>query len=109
MSQQQEQIDIESIDFTSIVQLRRALHRIGVSSSTPGLTGTKRMRELGKRVRQASGEIVPDSLCSSEFNNKSMMEIRQELIRHGLDTSTEGLKGQARRSCLIKRLMESKK
>ena len=53
-----EDIDIDALDFTSIVQLRRALHRIGVSSSTPGLNGTKRMRELGKRVRIAAGDIV---------------------------------------------------
>ena len=63
-----EEIDIDAIDFTSIVQLRRALHRIGVSSSTPGLTGTKRMRELGKRVRIAAGDIVPSTKEEEEVS-----------------------------------------
>jgi len=110
---EEEKINISSIDFNSIVQLRRALHRIGVNSSTPGLTGTKRMRELGNRLRAAISnekeEEEEEEEDFGEWNNKSMMELRQELIRRGIDTSTHGVTGHDRRRCLMKRLQSSRK
>jgi len=104
----------------SLGALKEQLLALGVHTATPGLSGDERLRELNLRLNLAlnretlsSRESAPraaaavDDEPTTTLSHLSMAEIRSRLAALGVDTSTPGLTGDARRDELMKRLVSS--
>lgn len=92
------------------------LEKLGISTSTPGLTGDERFEELAARLKQSQGLLAaPAGKClatsssndTSNLGNLSIGELRSRLTALGESTDTPGLTGEERWNALMKRLVQA--
>ena len=94
----------------SISSVKEQLTRLGIDTSTPGLSGDERLDELNLRLtlaqnrssissREAKSKATASSTTgdSSSLDHLSMTDIRSRLDALGIDTSTPGMSGDNRR------------
>lgn len=96
----------------SISALKEQLIAIGIDTSTPGLSGDQRLRELHLRLTLAQNRTAISSREAtksmesggdngedlSSLDHLSMTDIRSRLDSLGVDTTTPGLSGDGRRT-----------
>eukprot|EP00981_Chlorochromonas_danica_P010206 scaffold3057_cov163-Ochromonas_danica.AAC.12 len=92
---------------------------MGISTSTPGLTGDDRFEELAFRLKAAQEKLAKTDLQASDntlktspvarndndFKHLTIGELRSRLAALGESTSTPGLTGDDRWNALLKRLI----
>jgi hypothetical protein len=113
----------------SISQIKEQLSKLGLSTSTPGLTGEDRQEELKSRLDnfneirrgvpgggnedgssgKADGSAGDNSnaVPALNTNHLSIGELRSRLTMLGVSTTTPGLAGEERRNELLQRLIHS--
>ncbi|RYG94866.1 hypothetical protein EON65_56825 [archaeon] len=102
----------------NIGEIKQELERLGVSTSTPGLSGEDRYEELLHRLKIAESKLksvaqqsTPSILMNKEdinsMGNLSIGELRTRLTSLGVSTTTPGLTGEARWNELMKRLVRA--
>lgn len=107
-----------SDEFLSLVQIKKELQDLGLSSSTPGLSGDERYNELLRRLNAAQSKITSvgttavdiassDSPLISDVKQLNLTEIRSRLSALGISTSTPGLTGEDRWNALMQRLVSA--
>lgn len=107
-----------SDEFLSLVQIKKELQDLGLSSSTPGLSGDERYNELLRRLNAAQSKITSvgttavdiassDSPLISDIKQLNLTEIRSRLSALGISTSTPGLTGEDRWNALMQRLVSA--
>lgn len=96
---------------SNLSELKKQLQELGISTSTPGLTGEERFKELLVRLNNAPRPIslnaaVPsiDPELIQSLKQLSLTEIRTKLTSLGISTSTPGLSGEDRWNALVQRL-----
>lgn len=106
----------------NIGTLKTELEKMGISTSTPGLTGDDRFEELAFRLKaaqeklaktdlQASADLLKTSTSAvvrddnNDFKHLTIGELRSRLAALGESTSTPGLTGDDRWNALLKRLI----
>lgn len=107
-----------SDEFLSLVQIKKELQDLGLSSSTPGLSGDERYNELLRRLNAAQSKTTSvgtaavdiassDSPLISDIKQLNLTEIRSRLSALGISTSTPGLTGEDRWNALMQRLVSA--
>jgi hypothetical protein len=108
----------------SISSLKDQLGRLGIDTSTPGLSGDERLKELNLRLMLAQnrskmnsreaqssedhdGEALATGWDIPSLNHLSMSELRSRLETLGIETATPGKAGDERRQELIRKLVDS--
>ena len=71
---------------TSLSALKERLFELGVSTSTPGLSGAARLEELQRRL-----DIAESASDLTSLESLSMSEIRSRLGELGESSATPGL------------------
>jgi hypothetical protein len=94
----------------SLVQVKEQLVKLGMSTSTPGLTGDERHEELRSRLEnynKMKNVSIISADNSSRLADLSIGEIRSRLSMMGVSTNTAGFVGEQRREELLQRLINT--
>lgn len=97
-------------EISSLSELKKQLQDLGISTSTPGLVGEERFKELllrlhnAQKPQESAGGAVNDPALVDNLKQLSMSEIRAQLSELGISTSTPGLSGEDRWNALVQRL-----
>ncbi len=101
----------------NISEIKKELQDLGISTSTPGLTGDERYEELKFRLDNAQRKVTNElqkekkeensNLEGMDFTLLTIGELRSRLSSLGISTNTPGLSGQERWTALKQRLVDA--